>query len=487
MSKIVIVGGGVAGLTAGIYAQLSGYESVILEKHSLLGGNLTGWQRGKYHIDNCLHWLTGTNPNDPLYTAWKDVGMLGGVDIYQPETLYTYSFGDKSLSLYANINKLKKEMFSLSLADEEEINAFISAVKTMQGISGIAGENHDVKYGFSEILRKAPQLIKYHRINIKELSDRFSNPIIKKFLLYFLGESFSALALISVFATFCGGNGKVPVGGSLAAAKRIADRYLSLGGKAITGVQAVRATDNSVLLSDGREIIGDKIILTIDPNAVFGKMLSAKMPLKLKRAYSDANMKRFSSIHSAFSCKTEDLPFRGDCVLDIPSKYRDTLKFPYMVLKEFSHEPSFAPTGETVVQAFVFVGLSYSRQIIELYQDKPAYKLFKRRFSAKIEELICEKFPSLFGKLTLIDSWTPATYKRYTGATAGEYMSFTIPQMYIPRKISGKIKGYKNVVMANRYMSPPGGLPNALQVGEGAIRTILKEDKSKWKTVYAGG
>ena len=65
MSKIVIIGGGVAGLTAGICARLNGYDAVIFEKHRIAGGNLTGWDRGGFHIDNCVHWLTGTNPVTP--------------------------------------------------------------------------------------------------------------------------------------------------------------------------------------------------------------------------------------------------------------------------------------------------------------------------------------------------------------------------------------------------------------------------------------
>ena len=41
MKKIVIIGGGVAGLSAGIFAQKNGFDSVILEKHHTLGGVTT--------------------------------------------------------------------------------------------------------------------------------------------------------------------------------------------------------------------------------------------------------------------------------------------------------------------------------------------------------------------------------------------------------------------------------------------------------------
>ena len=57
--KVAIIGGGVAGLTAGIYLQKDGFNVEIFEKCGVVGGNLTGWKRNGYQIDNCIHWLTG--------------------------------------------------------------------------------------------------------------------------------------------------------------------------------------------------------------------------------------------------------------------------------------------------------------------------------------------------------------------------------------------------------------------------------------------
>ena len=66
MKRILIIGGGISGLTAGIFAQKLGFESIIFEKHSILGGKCTGWDRGHYHIDGCIHWLTGTKDGDKV-------------------------------------------------------------------------------------------------------------------------------------------------------------------------------------------------------------------------------------------------------------------------------------------------------------------------------------------------------------------------------------------------------------------------------------
>lgn len=60
MKKIIVIGAGIGGLSAGIYGRLAGYEVDIYEKNPVAGGQCMGWNRKGHHIDNCIHWLTGT-------------------------------------------------------------------------------------------------------------------------------------------------------------------------------------------------------------------------------------------------------------------------------------------------------------------------------------------------------------------------------------------------------------------------------------------
>ena len=43
--RMVIVGGGIAGLSTGIFAQRNGFDTVILEKNNYPGGLCTAWER----------------------------------------------------------------------------------------------------------------------------------------------------------------------------------------------------------------------------------------------------------------------------------------------------------------------------------------------------------------------------------------------------------------------------------------------------------
>jgi len=52
--KIVIIDGGIAGLSAGICSRLNGSDTGIIEMHTVTGGQCTAWERKDYRFDYCL-------------------------------------------------------------------------------------------------------------------------------------------------------------------------------------------------------------------------------------------------------------------------------------------------------------------------------------------------------------------------------------------------------------------------------------------------
>ena len=171
MGGIVIIGGGVAGLSAGVYARLNGFDAAIYEMGASPGGNLSAWDRGGYRIDNCVHWLTGTNPAADNYKMWRDLGVLDG-GVVQNKTLYTCEYGGWRLSLGCDLEKLRRDMLDISPADRAETERLIRAVRAMQGLSGIAGAGHDERYGAVRMAAKAPLLLRYLRMTAGDLAAR---------------------------------------------------------------------------------------------------------------------------------------------------------------------------------------------------------------------------------------------------------------------------------------------------------------------------
>ncbi|MBQ7335720.1 MAG: NAD(P)/FAD-dependent oxidoreductase [Clostridia bacterium] len=483
MAHILIVGGGVAGLAAGITARLNGHDATIYEKHFKAGGNLTGWDRGGYHIDNCIHWLTGTNPVTKLYRMWKELGALGDVDVHQAESLFTFEKNGQQISLSNNLEQLQWDMLALAPEDEKEIRPLIKAIRDMQILNGIAGEHCDQKSSAWQKVHAVPSLLKYYSMTTGELAQRFSNPVLQGFLVSMMSHYFSALAMIMVFATFTGGNGAIPAGGSCAMAERMEQRFLSLGGKlhlrrGVAKINTKGDVAESVTLEDGTTVPVDYVVVTSDPAVAFGKLLDPRlMPKGLKKQYDDPKMLRFSSFHCAFACDSTEVPFRSDMIYEIPQEYRKNLPAEFLMLREFSHEKQFAPEGKALIQTMSYCMEKEANEFIDLSRDQEAYRQKKQSIAADVGQIISEKIPSLRGKLQCLDVWTPATYRRYTGTEIGSYMSFILPASTIPAKISNRIEGLKNVLLATQWLQTPGGLPIAADSGITAIQAILKREK----------
>ena len=47
-NKVIVIGAGIAGLAAGIYARQSGFNTTIVESNNIPGGTCTSWRRKGY-------------------------------------------------------------------------------------------------------------------------------------------------------------------------------------------------------------------------------------------------------------------------------------------------------------------------------------------------------------------------------------------------------------------------------------------------------
>ncbi len=484
MADLLIIGGGVSGLSAGIYAQKSGHSAVICEKLPTPGGNLTGWRRGEYWIDNCIHWLTGTNTSSPLYELWEDLGALGdNIPIYRPESLYTCEYEGQTLSLFRNWNRVECDLLELSPADKREIRRLSRAVRFLQDAFGIGGPRKNRGLNVASVLSGSLPILRAYRMTTGDLARRFHHPLIRSFLTSFLSDQISALALLSVMAHFCSGNADLPVGGSLPMAQRMAGHFRDLGGELLLNKEAVgidledgRAV--GVRFADGTKARADEIILTIDPAVAFPNLLGMPMTKAFAKQYYSPRLSRFSAYHCAFACDRAALPFRGDYVWELPPALAFRLGSKSILLREFSHDLTAAPAGRTVLQVMLPCGEDAARRSIDLRNDPFAYRRKKREIATLVLEVLLQKFPVLEGRIYCLDIWTPATYRRFTGAEIGSFMSFLFGAGRLPALVDGRVPGIENLRFACQWQRAPGGLPIAAESGKAAAFAIAKKYRS---------
>lgn len=488
MKKIIIIGGGIAGLTAGIYAQKSGFDSVIYEKHTIAGGECTGWNRKGFHIDGCIHWLTGTNEGTGVNKIWHETGGLDNTEIFQADNFLTLEYQDSKIILYRDKDKLKKHLLELSPEDKQEIENLIGYIEAFYNFEPPTEKPMDLmslgemmKF-LSSMKRVMPVMKVLGKITLKEYLDKFRSKLIRKAFESIIPElNYSAYTLIFSLATFMSGNGGRPKGGSIAFAKRIEQKYLSLGGKIVTGEEVAKIIiENKVAtgiqLKDNSVIKGDYIVPACDTNIILNKLLEAKYPdKKLDLRYLDeANYPLMSCCYVSFGIDADLSSLPKDFVFDTQSFDYENGKEHFISLKHYCYEPDFAPKGKSI--AIVYIDASYDWWK-EKHKNKDEYKKEKKRISDELIERIEQKLPHLANKITLLDFATPLTYERYCGAYKGAWMSFGTTPKSKNLMHNGKIKEVKNVYMAGQWLMPPGGLPTAAVTGKWAIQRICKKEK----------
>ncbi len=472
MKKTVVIGGGVAGLTAGIYALERGVGVTLIEKNRSGAGALCGWRRGGYGIDGCLHWLTGTKEGTQLYDIWQKTGMLDG-EVVRQEVFFSSETDGVTVHFYDDADRTMEEMISCYPEDGREIAKFIRAVKAAGALS-CGGDT-----GRAQTAKQYLILSPYALISAGELAERFSSRGMRRAICDLTGKYFSSLGLIFAYGAFSCGNGYLPRGGSAGAAKRMVDRFESLGGERLAGRRAVRIINGNgeveVLLSDGSAVSGECVICCTDPFRAASTLFDDDLtPGRFRRILGKKEKyPLFSSVHFAFAADGEAVPFKGTSFFPCERHGVGSVNRDRMMLKEYSHERSFAPEGKTVLQTMIFTDEAKSRDWISLKKSGGAYTDEKKRAAEEVKERILRRYPSLSPSLELLDSWTPATFSRYLGSVCGSYMSFSLSPGIRPASFPMRLKRAPGVVFASGWSRSPGGVPNAAQAGVRAVAALL--------------
>lgn len=485
MKKVIIIGAGIAGLSAGIYAQKAGFQSEIYEKHTISGGECTGWDRKGFHIDGCIHWLTGTKPGTDLYNLWVEVGALDGVDIYQPDSFVTVQWEGKTVTLWRDIGKLKAGLIEVSPEDKIEIEKLVKYVEAFFSFQmpcnkpfHLMGLMDKIKLGMS-MKDVAPIMGKLKKITVGQYLERFKSPIVRQALGAGVHEEYCAYVLPFTLATFISGNGGRPKGGSRALAKSMEKRYLELGGKIELGkeVEEIIVEEGlakGIIIENGEQVNGDYIVPTCDTHVTFNKLLKGIYKDKwFEDKYSDPKTyPLYPGVYVSLAVDADLSEYPGDLVFQ-------TTNFPYedktldlISIKHYCYEPSFAPEGKSVVVAYINANYDWWK---EKRKNLKEYKESKSQTGNHIIERIEKHFPELKGKISLLDVATPITFERYCGAYKGAYMSFANTPKGDTNPHNGIIKGVKNLYLAGQWLMPPGGLPVALITGKWAIQQISKK------------
>ncbi len=488
--SIIIIGAGIAGLSAGYYAQMNGYKTRIFELHDLPGGLCTSWERKDYIFDGCIHYLFGSGEGQPFHQMWAELGAVQDRKMIDHDEYQRVTNGDKTLIVYAEPDRLEAHLLDLSPADAPLIRSFA------QGVRQFARFDMSAMYKVPKPLMNAmdwrefgmkmmpfvPALAKWGMLSCAEFGRKFKDPFLRRAVpQMFSWEEAPVMMGMMLLAYMHTGNAGFPAGGSLAFARAIEKRYLDLGGEIYYKGQVEK-----ILTENGRAVgvrlyndeihQADCVISAADGRGTIFDMLDGKFTnRKLRRMY-DGHLPTHQMVQVSLGVK-RDLSSEPHWVTYLLEK-------PVLLVGEERHEigvkhycfdPSLAPAGKSVIELIVRTNYSYWQRIY----GRKLYDTEQRQVSDIIIEYLEKWYPGIRDDIEFIDEATPLSYERYTGNWMGATCGWLLTRETMPMMIQGVPKtlpGLHNFYMAGHWVEPGGTVTLAAASGKNVIQLICHAD-----------
>ncbi len=499
--SVAIIGGGIAGLSAGCYARMNGYPATIFEMHNLPGGVCTAWQRKGYTIDSCIHWLVGSGPASGYHRLWNEVGALRGLTVVDlDEFVRIECEGGGVLSFYRDVERFEKHLLELAPEDGKPIRELTRTIRKFARMDipvNKAAELATWKDKLSMLAGMLPygaDFAKWRKVTVTSFAKRFKSRIVRRALESMASEmqDFPMLGVIMPLAWQYAKTAGYPLGGSLPFARNIERRFLDLGGQirysarvkeilvepdAAEGHRAV-----GVRLADGSEHRADVVISAADGRTTIFDLLGGRFVNEEIRKPYEGGMKPFPPllyVSLGITDPLDNVPqtssgisFPLDPRVEIDGKARDRLS-----MNVYNFDRTLAPAGKTVV--IVMISADYDRWKA-LSSDPARYRAEKDLVGQRVVDALEQRLPGIRGKVEMIDVATPTTWERYTGNWRGSYEGWLMTGVSFGSGMKKTLPGLKNFRMIGQWVSPGGGLPPAVSTGRDAIQVLCKEDGKRF-------
>jgi len=495
--SIIIIGGGFAGLAAGVYGRLNGYKTQIFEMHDQPGGLCTSWKRKGYTFDGCIHWLVGSSPSSPHYKMWQTMGIAQNREfVYAPEYARCEGADGRTVIFHADVGRLEKHLLELAPGDEKTIREFTAGIRMCNSLS-FPEESEPLLKKLFKMAKvvilftvKGKKFREWTNTTGEAFAGRFSDPLLREAFREIWIPEFSMLFMLFTFAYLHQRNAGYPVGGSMPMSEALEARYRELGGEIryntrVTGILTEDGKATGIRLADGSEVFAERVISAADGHATLFDMLEGRyLDDKTREQYEQWPL--FHSllfISLGINRRFDDVPLSV-------SGLSFALKEPVMVADKmrsrlpvhiYNQDPTLAPEGKTAVTVLLESDYGYWKKLAE---DRALYLQKKNEVVSQVTALLEQRFPGIAGQVEVTDVATPLTFERYTGNWKGSFEGWLItPQnaYTMTKPMAQTINGLKNFYMCGQWVEPGGGLPTAIISARRLFKTICREDHINFK------
>jgi phytoene dehydrogenase-like protein len=522
----IIVGGGVAGLTATAYLAREGQKVLLIEKNRELGGLVNSFSRDGFHFDAGVRALEDAGIIFPMLKDLNiDLEVVKSPVSLGIENEILHIKNLESLSEYGDF--LKKFYPESGKEIDEVVKTIRKVMKYMDVLYGIENPifkdlKRDTSFIFKKLLPWMPRFLltvgKINRMQIPVedyLKTVIKNPSLRDIIAqHFFRNTptFFALSYFSLYLDYF-----YPKGGVGKLAESLKEKIIELGGEIKSGTSVIGVFPENNTVTDEKNISYKyrNLVWAADLKTLYRiadtKNLSAEVTTKFEEV--KAKMLRNSGGESVFT-----LFLQVDEPLESFGKIANGHFF-YTPLRQGLGEThreelsellaNFAKTSKEQVYSWLdkFTALNTFEISIPGLKDRELvppgktgiiisfladYKLFKEiqeagwldEFIPEIENRVLKvieesMFPILKGKIIGRFSFSPISYFNRTGSSEGAIVGWEFQKdMPVINKIQiadrSVFTPLPSIYQAGQWAYSPAGVPMSILTGKLAANQILK-------------
>lgn len=492
--NIVVVGAGIAGLSAGIYARVNGFDATVLEMGAKPGGVCAGWERDGILVNGSIHWLVGSAPGSDLHDMWMELGVLDDHPHLSPARFGLFhDLGGVDLHLWRDPDRLQAHLTEISPADAEPIADMCDAIRVFRDTDFPMRRAFEL-LGMTDWIRifagNLPFMRAHRRfsgVTVDEYAERFRHPALKGMLRHFWTPGLSMQFLLMQLGFAAKGSAAYPLGGSGPFIERLVARLQGLGGRLetrerVTGITVEQGRATGVTIEDGRWIAADHVIAACDATTIYDQLLPGGRDL---RPPVLDDLTRFPSLCYFSAGVTHDfgalptvtmghnLAFDPPLMVGPTAHERPTVQI-------YTFDPTLAPKGQTLLTAMLETDYDWWRG--RDAEGPQAYRAARDSVATAMIDGLNRHFPGLGETVIFRDLATPLTYERFTGNHRGAYEGWLPTPAAARATVPTHLDTVRNFWMAGHWVAPGGGMPPAAYTGRNAVQLICDQEDQDFRT-----
>ncbi|MBW2276370.1 MAG: FAD-dependent oxidoreductase [Deltaproteobacteria bacterium] len=486
---VVVVGGGLGGLSCAVELARQGFGVYVLEQHRIAGGYAHSFVRKGYHFDVSLHYLGGLAPGSLTHGILGSIGVLDKLGVRKRETVFTAEFPDFSIVLPNDRTGIVQELARQFPSERDglaKLFAFLQKLKL-----DVIGPTVDPDFDVQATDRLADKYAEHTFGDV--LSEFISDPG----LLAVLGQLWMYIGLPpsrsnSAFSTcvFCSSfiEGSYEVeGGGTALVRAMVERLREFGGECLTRTKVSRiltrdGAATGVELSSGEVVAAKVVVSNANPYQTFFELLPKDAVSRVYR-YRLEQMESSLSAYSMYlglDCPPEKIGVPPDNYFknhaaDCDDGYRRALdgdieRTDWSATRCDHPGQVMFPEGAGVLS---IAELAPTGDWLEL--DDAAYIARKAEVQQRLLSKYEGRFPGLEDHIAVMEFATPRTMQRFTlnhdGAIYG--LAQTVEQS--GRKRLRSRSPLSKLFLTGAWTWSGGGYEGAIMTGMQTAKTILQE------------